>query len=56
MNADGYCRSVYGAMNQDLKNTVEKLATEIENTLISTDNSESNAAEVPFPILGQSQK
>jgi len=34
INADGYCWSIYGAVNEELKNAVEKLAAEIEAALL----------------------
>jgi hypothetical protein len=34
INADGYCWSIYRAVNEELKNAVEKLAAEIETTLL----------------------
>jgi len=38
INADGYCWSIYGAVNEELKKAVEKLATEIEATLLPPKN------------------
>ena len=38
VRADGYCWSIYGAVNEELKTTVEKLSKEVETVLLNSSN------------------